>query len=110
MARLSKSEYDAWKKLPRRQRVLYLCRSEEKLQFGYDLRATSFVNSALSPAMISDTSLVGDGVVVDTPKGFQRVALTCQVDSDALKVVAFSYTLRGHVSPSQMDKLGFLGN
>ncbi|MGZ9722478.1 DUF930 domain-containing protein [Rhizobium miluonense] len=110
MARLSKSDYDAWKKMPRRQRVLYLCRSEEKLQFGYDLRATSFANSALSPAMISDTSLVGDGVVIDTPKGFQRVALTCEVDSDALKVVAFSYTLRGHVSPSQLEKLGFAGN
>jgi hypothetical protein len=110
MARLSKSDYDAWKKMPQRQRVLYLCRSEEKLQFGHDLGATSFANSALSPAMISDTSVVGDGVLVETPNGFQRVALTCEVDSDALKVIAFSYAVKGRVSPSQLERLGAAGN
>ncbi len=110
MARLSKSEYDAWKKLSRRQRVAYLCNSEEKLQYRADLRAVGYVNSALSPAMVSDASLFGDGVAVQTPNGWQRVAFTCEVDSDALKVTAFSYTVRGHVSPSQLDKLGFVGN
>lgn len=110
MARLSKSEYDAWKKLPRRDRVRYLCNSEEKLQFGHDLHAAGFTNSALSPAMLSDVSLFGDGAVVDTSNGQLRVAFTCEVDSDALRVVAFSYTLRGHVSPSQSDKSRFLGN
>ncbi|MBB3607311.1 DUF930 domain-containing protein [Rhizobium sp. BK602] len=110
MARLSKSDYDAWKKLPRRDRVRYLCNSEEKLQFSHDLGAVGFNNSALSSAMLSDISLFGDGVAVDTPSGWQRVAFTCQVDSDALKVVAFSYTVRGHVAPSQMDRSRFLGN
>ncbi|HEY0122614.1 MAG TPA: DUF930 domain-containing protein [Rhizobium sp.] len=110
MARLSKSDYDAWKKMPRRDRVRYLCNSEEKLQFSHDLGAVGFNNSALSSAMLSDISLFGDGVAVDTPSGWQRVAFTCQVDSDALKVVAFSYTVRGHVSPSQMDRSRFLGN
>ncbi|MFS8045566.1 DUF930 domain-containing protein [Rhizobium sp. BR 314] len=110
MARLSKSEYDAWKKMPRRQRVAYLCNSEEKLQYRADLRAVAYVNSALSPAMVSDASLFGDGVAVQTPNGWQRVAFTCEVDSDALKVTAFSYAVRGHVSPSQLDKLGFVGN
>jgi len=110
MARLSKSDYDAWKKLPRRARVKYLCNSEEKLQFGHDLHAVGFNNSALSPALLSDVSLFGDGVVLDTPSGWQRVAFTCEVDGDALKVVAFSYTLRGRVSPSQLDRSRFLGN
>ena len=110
MARLSKSEYDAWKKLPRRQRVAYLCNSEEKLQYRHDLQAVGYVNSALSQAMVSDATLFGDGVAVQTPSGWQRVAFTCEVDSDALKVTAFSYTVRGRVPPSQMDKLGFLGN
>lgn len=110
IARLSKSEYDAWKKLPRRQRVAYLCNSEEKLQYRHDLQAVGYVNSALSQAMVSDTALFGDGVAVQTPNGWQRVAFTCEVDSDALKVTAFSYTVRGRVSPSQLDKLGFLGN
>ncbi len=110
MARLSKSDYDAWKKLPRRERVRYLCNSEEKLQFGYDLHAIGYYNSALSQAMISDVSAFGDGVAVQTPDGWQRVAFTCEVDSDALKVTAFSYTVRGRVPPSQLDKLGFLGN
>ncbi|NLR96661.1 DUF930 domain-containing protein [Rhizobium sp. P38BS-XIX] len=110
MARLSKSEYDAWKKLPRRQRVAYLCNSEEKLQYRNDLRAVGYVNSALSQAMVSDATLFGDGVAVQTPSGWQRVAFTCEVDGDALKVNAFSYTNRGHLSPSQVDKLGFLGN
>lgn len=110
MARLSKSDYDAWKKMPQRKRVVYLCRSEEKLQFGHELGATSFANSALSPAMISDTSVIGDGVLVETPNGFQRVALTCEVDSDALKVIAFSYAVKGRVSPSQLERLGSAGN
>ena len=110
MARLSKSDYDAWKKMPQRKRVVYLCHSEEKLQFGHDLGATSFANSALSPAMISDTSVVGEGVLVETPNGFQRVALTCEVDSDALKVIAFSYAVKGRVSPSQLERLGPAGN
>ena len=110
MARLSKSEYDAWKKLPRRQRVSYLCNSEEKLQYRSDLRAVGYVNSALSQAMVSDVSLFGDGVAVQTPNGWQKVAFTCEVDGDALKVTAFSYTVRGHVPPGQLDKLGFVGN
>ena len=110
MARLSKSDYDAWKKKPRRQRVAYLCNSEEKLQYRADLRAVGYVNSALSPAMVSDASLFGDGVAVQTPNGWQRVAFTCEVDSEALKVTAFSYTIRGHISSSQLDKLGFVGN
>lgn len=110
MARLSKSDYDAWKKLPRRQRVAYLCNSEEKLQYRHDLGAVGYVNSALSPAMVSDTSLFGEGVAVQTQNDWQRVAFTCQVDGDALKVVAFSYTVRGRVPTSQLDKLGFAGN
>ena len=110
MARLSKSDYDAWKKLPRRQRVAYLCNSEEKLQYRHDLGAVGYVNSALSPAMVSDTSLFGEGVAVQTQNDWQKVAFTCQVDGDALKVVAFSYTVRGRVPPSQLDKLGFVGN
>ncbi|WP_267550039.1 DUF930 domain-containing protein [Rhizobium rhizogenes] len=110
MSRLSKSDYDAWKKLPRRQRVAYLCNSEEKLQYRHDLGAVGYVNSALSPAMVSDTSLFGEGVAVQTQNDWQRVAFTCEVDSDALKVVAFSYTVRGRVPPSQLDKLGFAGN
>lgn len=110
MGRLSKSDYDAWKKMPRRQRVAYLCNSEEKLQYRHDLGAVGYVNSALSPAMVSDTSLFGNGVAVQTPNGWQRVEFTCQVDGDALKVVAFSYTVKGQVSPSQLDRLGFAGN
>lgn len=110
MARLSKSDYEAWKKMPRRQRVAYLCNSEEKLQYRHDLGAVGYANSALSQAMVSDTSLFGDGVAVQTPNGWQRVEFTCQVDGDALKVVAFSYTVKGHVSPSQLDRLGFAGN
>ncbi|WP_412063775.1 DUF930 domain-containing protein [Rhizobium sp. SYY.PMSO] len=112
MTRLSKSDYDAWKKLPRRQRVKYLCNSEEKMQFGRDFRAVGYVyaNSALSQAMLSDISLFGDGAIVQTPNGWRRVAFTCEVDSDALKVIAFSYTDRGLLSPDQLDKLGFVGN
>jgi len=110
MSRLSKSDYDAWKKMPRRQRVAYLCNSEEKLQYRHDLGAVGYVNSALSPAMVSDASLFGNGVAVQTPNGWQRVEFTCQVDSDALKVVAFSYTVKGNVPSSQLDRLGFAGN
>jgi len=110
VARLSKSDYDAWKKMPRRDRVRYLCRSEETLQFSHDLGAVGYNNSALSSAMLSDISLFGDGVAVDTPSGWQRVAFTCQVDGDALKVVAFSYTLKGHVPPSELDKSRFFAN
>lgn len=110
MARLSKSDYDAWKKMPLRKRVSYLCNSEEKLQFGHDMGAVGFVNSALSPAMLSDTSLFGDGAVVETSSGLQRVEFTCQVDGEALKVIAFSYTVRGRVSPNELDKLGLAGN
>lgn len=106
MAKMSKSEYDAWKQLPRRQRVSYLCKSEEKLQFGHDLNAVGFVNSALSPAMVSDTSLFGNGVAVQTPKGWQQVKFTCQVDDDALKVVAFSHAVVGRVPRGQLDRLG----
>ncbi|MCZ3377499.1 DUF930 domain-containing protein [Rhizobium sp. AG207R] len=110
MARLSKSEYDAWKKLPRRDRVRYLCNSEELLQFRHDLGAVGYNNSALSSAMLSDVSLFGDGVAVQTPNGWRRVAFTCEVDDDALKVIAFSYTDRGRISPSQMDQARFLSN
>jgi hypothetical protein len=103
MARLSKSDYDAWKKLPRRDRVRYLCNSEELLQFRHDLGAVGYNNSALSSAMLSDVSLFGDGVAVQAPNGWRRVAFTCEVDGDALKVVAFSYTDRGRISPSQIE-------
>ncbi|MEZ2219792.1 DUF930 domain-containing protein [Rhizobium sp. RCC_161_2] len=105
MAKLSKSDYDAWKKLPRRQRISYLCQSEEKLQFGHDLNAISFVNSALSPAMVSDTGSFGNGQAVQTPKGWQQVKFTCQVDADALKVTAFSHAVVGRVPRSQLDRL-----
>jgi hypothetical protein len=106
MAKLSKSDYDAWKKLPRRERVSYLCKSEEKLQFGHEMNAVGFVNSAVSPAMVSDTGLFGNGVAVQTPKGWQQVKFTCQVDDDALKVVAFSHAVVGRVPRSQLDRLG----
>lgn len=106
MAKLSKSDYDAWKKLPRRQRVRYLCRSEQKLQFGHDLNAVGFYNSAVSPAMLSDTGLFGNGEAVQTPKGWQQVKFTCQVDADALKVIAFSHAVVGRIPQSQAEKLG----
>ncbi|MDL2397415.1 DUF930 domain-containing protein [Rhizobium mayense] len=110
MARLSKDEMDAWKKLPRRTRVQQLCNSEEKLQFGYDLKAKGFFNSLVTPAMLSDIDLVGDGAGVLTPKGWLRVAFKCNVDDAALKVVAFSYAVRGHVSANQLDRIGAAGN
>ncbi|MQB42492.1 DUF930 domain-containing protein [Rhizobium sp. ICMP 5592] len=106
MAKMSKSDYDAWKKLPRRQRVRYLCRSEQKLQFGHDLNAVGFYNSAVSPAMLSDTGLFGNGEAVQTPKGWQQVKFTCQVDADALKVIAFSHAVVGRIPQSQAEKLG----
>lgn len=106
MAKMSKSDYDAWKKLPRRERVSYLCNSEEKLQFGQDLNGMGFMNSALSQAMRSDTGLFGNGVAVKTPKGWQQVKFTCQVDDDALKVIAFSHAVVGRIPQSQAEKLG----
>ncbi|MFT4184825.1 MAG: DUF930 domain-containing protein [Rhizobium sp.] len=106
MAKMSKSQYDAWKQLPRRDRVRYLCQSEEKLQYGHDLNAVGFMNSALSQAMISDTGHFGNGVAVQTPKGWQQVKFTCQVDDDALKVVAFSHAVVGRIPKSQLDRLG----
>ncbi|MDL2405162.1 DUF930 domain-containing protein [Rhizobium calliandrae] len=110
LARLSKDELDAWKKLPRRTRVQRLCNSEEKLQFGYDLKARGFYNSLVTPAMLSDVDLVGDGAGVLTPKGWLRVAFKCNVDEAALKVVAFSYLVRGHVSANQLERIGPAGN
>lgn len=106
MAKMSKSDYDAWKELPRRQRISYLCKSEEKLQFGHELNAVGFVNSALSPAMVSDTGSFGNGVAVQSPKGWQQVKFTCQVDDAALKVTAFSHAVVGRVPKSQLDRLG----
>ncbi|NTG46561.1 DUF930 domain-containing protein [Agrobacterium rhizogenes] len=106
MAKMSKSDYDAWKEMPRRQRVKYLCRSEEKLQFGHDLNAVAFYNSAMSPAMLSDTGFFGNGEAVQTPKGWQQVKFTCQVDDAALKVIAFSHAVVGRVPKEQLDRLG----
>ncbi|MEF0938743.1 DUF930 domain-containing protein [Rhizobium sp. BR 362] len=110
MARMSKDELDAWKKLPRLERVRQLCNSEEKLQFGHELRAVGFINSALSPAMISTTGLYGDGVAIQTPKGWQQVQFKCQVDEDALKVAAFSYAVKGRIPASRLEKLGVPSN
>ncbi|MBB4571706.1 DUF930 domain-containing protein [Rhizobium leucaenae] len=110
MARMSKDELDAWKKLPRLERVRQLCNSEEKLQFGHELHAVGFINSALSPAMISPTGLYGDGVAIQTSKGWQQVQFKCQVDEDALKVAAFSYAVKGRVPASRLEKLGVPSN
>ena len=110
MARMSKDELDAWKKLPRLDRVRQLCNSEEKLQFGHELRAVGFINSALSPAMRSEAGMYGDGFAVQTPKGWQHVQFKCQVDDDALRVVAFSYAVKGRIPASQLEKLGVPSN
>ncbi|MGY5775632.1 DUF930 domain-containing protein [Rhizobium sp. LEGMi135b] len=106
MARLSKSNYDAWKKMPRRERVSYLCRSEALAQFGHEFNAPNYVNSAFAPTMRSDTSVSADGVAVPTSKGWYRVAFRCQVDDAALKVTAFSYTNDGRVPKNQLERLG----
>ncbi|AGB71856.1 MULTISPECIES: DUF930 domain-containing protein [Rhizobium] len=106
MARLSKSNYDAWKKMPRRERVSYLCRSEALAQFGHEFNAPNYVNSAFSPTMLSDTGVSADGVAVPTSKGWYRVAFRCQVDDAALKVTAFSYTSDGRVPKNQLERLG----
>ncbi|PST19333.1 hypothetical protein C7U61_12445 [Rhizobium sp. JAB6] len=106
MARLSKSNYDAWKKMPRRERVSYLCRSEALAQFGHEFNAPNYVNSAFSPTMLSDAGVSADGVAVPTSKGWYRVAFRCQVDDAALKVTAFSYTNDGHVPKNQLERLG----
>ncbi|NLS19534.1 DUF930 domain-containing protein [Rhizobium sp. P40RR-XXII] len=106
MARLSKSNYDAWKKMPRRERVSYLCRSEALAQFGHEFNAPNYVNSAFSPTMRSDTGVSADGVAVPTSKGWYRVAFRCQVDDAALKVTAFSYTNDGRVPKNQLERLG----
>ncbi len=106
MARLSKSNYDAWKKMPRRERVSYLCRSEALAQFGHEFSAPNYVNSAFSPTMLSDTGVSADGVAVPTSKGWYRVAFRCQVDDAALKVTGFSYTNDGRVPKNQLERLG----
>ncbi|MDK4711797.1 DUF930 domain-containing protein [Rhizobium sp. CNPSo 4039] len=106
MARLSKSNYDAWKKMPRRERVSYLCRSEALAQFGHEFNAPNYVNSAFSPTMLSDIGVSADGVAVPTSKGWYRVAFKCQVDDAALKVTAFSYTNDGRVPKNQLERLG----
>jgi hypothetical protein len=100
MATLSKSDYDAWKKLPRRDRIRSLCRSEALAQFG------NYLNSALSPTMLTNTGAFGDGLAVETPKGWQQVKFTCQVDDAASKVVAFSHAVVGRIPRSQLDRLG----
>ncbi|WP_112605038.1 DUF930 domain-containing protein [Rhizobium sp. WW22] len=106
MARLSKSNYDAWKKMPRRERVSYLCRSEALAQFGHEFNAPNYVNSAFSPTMLSDTGVSADGLAVPTSKGWYRIAFRCKVDDAALKVTAFSYTNDGRVPRNQLERLG----
>ncbi|MBB3381755.1 MULTISPECIES: DUF930 domain-containing protein [unclassified Rhizobium] len=106
MARLSKSNYDAWKKMPRRERVSYLCRSEALAQFGHEFNAPNYVNSAFSPTMLSDTGVSADGLAVPTSKGWYRIAFRCKVDDAALKVTAFSYTNDGRVTRNQLERLG----
>ncbi|WFU00468.1 DUF930 domain-containing protein [Rhizobium sp. CB3171] len=112
MARMSKDELDTWKKLPRRERVRQLCNNEQKLQYWHDLNAygLNFINSALSPNMYIYTGIYGDGVAVETPKGWQQVQFKCQVDDDALKVVAFSYAVKGRIPASRLEKLGAPSN
>jgi hypothetical protein len=100
MAKLSKSQYDAWKQLSRRDRIRSLCRSEALAQFG------NYLNSALSPTMLTNTGAFGDGLAVQTPKGWQQVKFTCQVDDAALKVVAFSHAVVGRIPRSQLERLG----